>query len=85
MKAPFCNAATPSGEIDGETCYECSEPLSPCYGELCDVEMCMPQNVTSKKGECIHKDGYDLCSNDDTYNYGNYCPGHCDFYESNSL
>ena len=79
---PNCSAAKAIVLLDGKTAYECSEPRCPCYQDLCDVDECSPNTSRPRRKECVFKDYNGICKNDDTYTYGNYCPGHCDSYES---
>ena len=82
MQDKNCSAAK-TVELDGEIFYECTDEESPCYQNLCDTEMCFEEGAISvNKKECLFKDYYGVCGNDDTYNHGDYCPGHCDYYES---
>lgn len=81
MENPNCRFAK-STEIGDETFYECSKRSSPCYQNLCNTDMCSSDyNNSRSNADCMHKDYYGVCQNDDTYNHGDYCPGHCDFYE----
>ena len=78
---PNCSCAK-AVEFEGETVYECTEPECPCYQGLCNLDMCCPQDDLENDAECIFKDYYGNCGNDDCYNHGDYCPGHCDSFES---
>lgn len=78
---PNCSYAK-AVEFEGETVYECSDPSCPCYQGLCDLEFCSSQDESSNDHDCIYKDYYGTCGNDDCYNHGDYCPGHCDAFES---
>ena len=80
MENPSCHFAEAT-EMGGETFYECSKRSSPCYQSVCDTDMCTDNNNSRSNDDCMHKDYNGLCQNDDTYNHGDYCPGHCDFYE----
>ncbi len=83
MQDPNCSAAK-AVEAGDETFYECTDKNSPCYQNLCDTEMCLEEDdyTPVNKKECLFKDYYGVCQNDDIYNHGDYCPGHCDFFES---
>ena len=44
-------------EFEGETVYECSDPGCPCFGSLCNVDICCPDD-----DKCIND------REDDSYN-----------------
>ena len=83
MEKPSCGAAK-AVVSGGETFYECSDSDSPCYQNLCNADMCFSDNHNSTRSnaDCIHKDYYGICQNDNSYNHGDYCHGHCGDFES---
>lgn len=72
---PVCGEETQYKSYDRET----SEWEYYCVNEDCPTNKPKKSN---KSEDCIFTDYFDICKNDDCPYYGQYCSGHCAFYES---
>lgn len=79
---PSCKYANPD-EFEGDTVYVCNNPGCPVFQQLCDMNICCPEDDEDENNhDCIFKDYYGLCSNDNSYNHGDYCSGRCGDFAS---